>query len=376
LGVLRLVLALSVVMSHGLTTFVGITLFEGAGAVWTFFAISGFLITVALHSKYASGEGHLARFYWNRVIRLYPAYWVWLVLTIAAYLLIPPALLTYQRFVVDGSAQASGFWADHAHGASGGALAVAAFANMTGFLFDALRYLVFDKATGAMVANPRQDAPVWAMGFMFVGQFWSIGVELCFYALAPLLARHMWRIAVLFALSASGFLEQAWVRLGTWADFPAAFTYLQAPRFLWMFMVGAMLAHAFLLAQAANRKKLWQPIVLLLLMYAYVASRGQALFPMPTFPWWLFAAMTGAVPLLFAKTASNKLDRFAGDLSYPVYINHFIVIQVVGSFVGPNGLLFAVVSILLAMATLILVERPARLLKATARPQGTLSHAS
>lgn len=363
MGVLRLVLALSVVMSHGLTTFLGIRLFDGTGAVWTFFAISGFLITVALNNKYAVGERHLAHFYWNRVVRLYPAYWLWLALTIAAYLLIPPSLLTYQRFVVDGSVQASGFWADNAHGASASTLAVAAFANMTGFLSDPLLYLGFDKATGTLVANPRQDAPTWAMGFMFLGQFWSIGVELCFYALAPLVAKSMWRITLLFALSASGYLEQALVKLGKWVDLPPVLTYVQAPKFLWMFMIGAMLAHAFLSARGAGRKKLWQPTVLLLMMYAYVASRAPILFPMQTFPWWLFVALTVSVPLLFAKTASNKLDRLAGDLSYPVYINHFIVIQLVGSVVAPSGFIFALVSILLATATVILVERPARRLK-------------
>lgn len=369
MGVLRLVLALSVVMSHGLTTFLGVRLFDGAGAVWTFFAISGFLITVALNNKYAVGKWHLAHFYWNRVIRLYPAYWVWLALTLAAYLLIPDAFLTYQRFVVDGSVQASGFWADHAHGASVGTLVVTTLANITGFLSEALLYLGFNKASGTLTANPRQNAPIWAMGFMFIGQFWSIGVELFFYALAPLVTKNFLRIALLFYLSASGYLEQAWIGVGRWANLSPALIYLQAPKFLWMFMIGSMLAHVFLHAKAPVRKNFWQPLTLLLVMYAYVAWRSPILFPLQTFPWWLFAALTIVVPLLFTKTASNKLDRFAGDLSYPVYINHFIIIQTVGSVVTPNGFVFALVSILMATATLILVERPARRLKFSEAPR-------
>lgn len=361
MGILRLVLALSVVMSHGLTTFFGVHLFDGAGAVWTFFAISGFLITLALSKKYRVGKGHLAHFYWNRVVRLYPAYWVWLALTIAAYWIIPAASLTYQRFVVDGSVQASGFWADHMHGASVGTLAVAALANITGFFADAFLYLGLGKASGGLIANPKQDAPVWAMGFMFLGQFWSIGVELCFYALAPLVTQSILRISVLFYLSASGYLEQGWTGLGRWADLPPAITYIQAPKYLWMFMVGSTLGHIFLYAKApGSRKNFWWSVTMLLIMYAYVASRGPVLFPMQTFPWWVFAALTAALPVLFAKTGANKFDRFAGDLSYPVYVNHFIVIQIFGSVMTPNGLVFAAVSILLAAATIVLVERPAR----------------
>lgn len=349
-------------MAHGLTTFLGVRLFDGAGAVWTFFSISGFLITIVLNSKYAVGNRRLAHFYWNRVIRLYPAYWVWLTLTVVVYLLIP-AELTYQKVTVDGSIQASGFWADHANIATTGTLLVSTFANLTGFLTDSLLYLGFDKATGMLVANPKQQAPVWAMGFMFIGQFWSIGVELVFYLLAPLVAKSLLRIALLFYLSASGLLEQVWVSVGTWAGLPPALIYLQAPKFLWMFMIGATLAIAVLRMKAPESKNFWRPIALLLVMYVYVASRGTILFPIQTFPWWLFALLTVAIPFLFVKTSQSKFDRFAGDLSYPLYLNHFIVIQTVGSIISPNGFVFALVSILLAAVTVTFVERPSQHLK-------------
>ena len=105
------------------------------------------------------------------------------------------------------------------------------------------------------------------------------------------------------------------------------------------------------------------PGIVVCAMYFYTASRGDALFPIHSFPWWLFALLTAAVPFLFRFTAANPIDRFAGDLSYPIYVNHFVIIQLVGSLIAPIGILFAAVSIAFAAATVFIVERPARRLK-------------
>lgn len=351
-------------MAHGLTTLLGLQLFDGAGAVWTFFAISGFLITIALTSKYRGGADRLTHFYWNRLVRLYPAYWAWVLLTMVAYLVIPAAALTYQRFIVDGSIQASGFWSDHAEVASAGTLALAALANLSGVFSDAFLSLALNPDTGQLVANPRQDGEIWAMGFMFIGQYWSIGVELCFYALAPWIIRGVFRVALLFLFSASGLLEQAWVGATIWAGFAPALSYLQAPKYLWMFMVGSALGHVYLAARRPDaRRRFWGAMGVVAFMYGYIAWRGTSLFPIQAFPWWVFVLLTAAIPLLFATTRANRYDRFAGDLSYPVYVNHFIVIQVLGSFAAPNGFMFAVASVSLAAITIFLVERPAQLRK-------------
>jgi peptidoglycan/LPS O-acetylase OafA/YrhL len=347
-------------MSHGLTTFLGIRLFDATGAVWVFFAISGFLITIALSTKYTDGRNYLVHFYWNRVVRLYPSYWVWLILTMVAYLSIPADYWTFQTVREAGSLHSSGFWADHASTASATTLLVASVANITGFFADSLLSISFNRETGDLVS--RGESPVWAMPFVFIGQYWTIGVELCFYAVAPLVTKSLFRITTLFFFSASGYFEQVWIAVGNWANLSEAFINLRAPKLFWMFMIGAMLGHAYLRSSQAS-KNLWAPIALLLSMYGYVALKGAHLFPLHAFPWWIFAVLTAALPALFAKTASHKLDRFAGELSYPVYINHFIVIQILGAAIGPNGFVFGSASVLLAIATVVLVERQTRRLK-------------
>jgi peptidoglycan/LPS O-acetylase OafA/YrhL len=366
MGAFRLLLALSVVIEHGLTTLFGFHLIDAAGAVWVFFAISGFLITIALDRKYADGPHRLAHFYANRALRLYPSYWVWVLVTVAAYSLLPHDFFT-RGFREDGSFQSSGFWFHHASLASIGTLLVAFMANLTGLFADALLSLGFDKSTGALIANPQHTAPVWAMAFMFIGQFWTIGVELCFYALAPLLSKRLWSIAAVFVLSASGYAERAWVWLGAALHLPAAVIYLNAPKYLWIFMIGAALARAYLARQDGNLRSFGAALVMCLAMFICAAVRHTALFTNPAFPWWEFVALTAAVPFLFALTSKNKIDRFLGDLSYPVYVNHFLIIQIVSTFVAPNGAVYAGLSIAIASATVVWIERPARAWKFAAK---------
>ena len=359
MGAFRLLLALSVVIEHGLTTLFGFHLIDAAGAVWVFFAISGFLITIALDRKYADGPHRLAHFYANRALRLYPSYWIWLLVTIAAYSFLPHNFFT-RGFHEDGSFQASGFWADHVSFASVGALLVAFVANLTGFFADALLSLGFDKTTGSLIANPQHDAPVWAMAFMFIGQYWTIGVELCFYAMAPVVSKGLWRIAALFLLSASGYAERFWMWLGSTLHMPPAVIYLNAPKHLWIFMIGAALARAYVARQDGTLRAFGITVGACAAMFVFVAARHSTLFLNPAFPWWEFVALTIAIPFLFALTGKNKYDSFAGDLSYPVYVNHFLIIQIVSSFMAPSGLVYALLSIAIAAATVMLIERPTR----------------
>jgi peptidoglycan/LPS O-acetylase OafA/YrhL len=358
MGALRLLLALSVVIAHGLTNFFGFPLIDAAGSVWVFFAISGFLITIALDKKYAAGKNHLLHFYCNRALRLYPSYWTWLALSIAAYCLLPHSFFT-RGFHEDGSFQSSGFWFDHFHLASAGTILVAFVANATGFFADALLQLGFDKANGTLIPDPSHVSSIWAMAFVFIGQYWSIGVELCFYALAPLLTRNVAYIAAMFLFSASGFAGRAWAA-GFEAIHLPTLAMMRAPQSLWIFMMGAALAHACLARDERAMRKLWSSIGIFAAMVLFVAIRHAALFTNPAFPWWEFIGLVAAIPFLFTLTGGNKLDRFLGDLSYPVYVNHFLIIQIVSSFFAPNGAVYAGLSIAIAAAAVVWIERPTR----------------
>jgi peptidoglycan/LPS O-acetylase OafA/YrhL len=79
MGMLRLLLAISVVIAHTDSLF-GMKLIGGELAVKIFFIISGFYMSLVLDGKY-SGRNNYWLFIKNRCLRLFPMYWFVLLLT-------------------------------------------------------------------------------------------------------------------------------------------------------------------------------------------------------------------------------------------------------------------------------------------------------
>ena len=78
-GILRYLLALMVVQTHLWKA----APWAGNYAVFTFFVLSGYLMTLVLHERYSFGPAGVMRFLANRALRIYPPYWI--VLPLAAY---------------------------------------------------------------------------------------------------------------------------------------------------------------------------------------------------------------------------------------------------------------------------------------------------
>ena len=73
MGILRVILAIAVVISHS-ESFLGLKFTGGLVSVQIFFIISGFYMTMILDNKYV-GKGSYRLFLSNRFLRLYPIYW-------------------------------------------------------------------------------------------------------------------------------------------------------------------------------------------------------------------------------------------------------------------------------------------------------------
>lgn len=75
-GIYRYVLALLVMHGHLVLFFDGTWSWLGVYAVVSFFSLSGYLMTLVLHERYGFTGRGLAHYLANRALRIYPPYWV------------------------------------------------------------------------------------------------------------------------------------------------------------------------------------------------------------------------------------------------------------------------------------------------------------
>ncbi|HXW30686.1 MAG TPA: acyltransferase [Xanthobacteraceae bacterium] len=248
-------------------------------AVLFFYVISGFLITYTLSTNYASNSTGIAAFYRNRAVRIFSGYWP---VVLLAFITIPGAWLAF----------ASASVADQ-------------FAGL--FLF------TMDWRT----AFAEYPAVHWGSSIVGLHQAWTLGAEMTFYLMAPLLMRS-WKLAfVLLAASAAWRLGFVAINGGAIND---VWTYHFAVSTIGFFMLGH------LACVAAKRFKINPVIGVLLTVAAFVtmvlAPRGE--FDGPRF-WIATLLFAGGLPGLFAATKSNRWLNYLGDLSYPLYLTHPLV---------------------------------------------------
>lgn len=329
MGTLRLLLALAVVAAHAGPAFgwQWLNMTEGPRSVQAFYAVSGFYMTLVLHEKYV-GPGSYGVFVRARLLRLYPLYAAVALATVAAALAFQAAGL--------GMFAPLARWQAHggALSATDAALLVASNALLVGQ--DALCFAALDPATGGLGwhANPfAQPQPAWP--FLFVPQAWTVCVELMFYAIAPLLLRRpVWLLAGLALLS---YLARAWT-IRTFGVGWDPWTYRFFPFELAHFLLGALACRAYFALRA--RDLLPQPVCLAALAAALALPIAAPHLGDDVWKGWYGAP--GLVPLLacllpfvFAATRSSRLDRAIGELSYPVYLVHFLCIDAVGAIGSP-----------------------------------------
>ena len=188
MGILRLLLALSVMLDHanGLGAF---ALLGGPLAVQCFFIISGFYMGLVLNERYDRPTLNRA-FYANRAIRIYGIYFVFLALHLATF-----AFLHRQT---GHSPLDPYFVSDLGPGEKAGLAAL----NLTVIGQDLPLWLTQQNHLLVWSAQPSASDGDALFHFMMIPAAWSLSLELCFYLLAPFIARRpAWQVAVLMAAS-------------------------------------------------------------------------------------------------------------------------------------------------------------------------------
>lgn len=339
MGLLRIVLALSVIVGHSGTLVFGYKGVDAFYAVNVFFIVSGFYIALILNEKYTTPETN-SIFLFNRVLRLYPVYLIGLALAlveqwhrgnISNLFGFTSTFSLLERFFIYGS-------------------------NLTMLGQDLLYVFCFDQ-------KGSEGSCVWGGGLSLNPPAWSISVEVVFYAIAPFVLRSRTRtlwflaIGVTYAVAAALIPVPFVKRFNSVAD-ANTLRYYAFPASFMFFAAGALAYH-----YIYKRRPLTLPSYPILALIVFALSLTST-----ALPWWHAVLFALAIPTLFEWTKRSKADRFVGDLSYSVYILHFPILLWVQKFmrepgttgwpVPGSGNVTAVITVLMAVAVLILVEKP------------------
>ncbi|HEU4693642.1 MAG TPA: acyltransferase [Vicinamibacterales bacterium] len=342
MGIYRFLLAALVVLFH----FGGLGWIVGRIAVFAFYCISGYLIFQVLDRVYLDEPRGVPRFFLNRFVRLIPLYLLYTLLTLGMVRWLGP------EAIVDPAGRRI------LQGVDGESLA-----------------LLVESATFDPIAHVVSSMPVLEFTPDLIPQGWSIGVEITFYLIAPLVVlttrRRTWRVG---AWIVAGLLLFLWgVRTaGTDLEVFQTVVYKNAVASAFVFFVGGALYYV--------RRRWGQPLpfvavaVPLLAWLALVtipalhlggaSSRSARVF---TEYLWLTLLLAGIVALAQVKKL-RVFDTNAGNLCYGIYLNHFFVAGLLlraGTvpYLGLPGTMtfgFAVLlgSTALAYVTYRVVERP------------------
>ncbi|QJC55212.1 O-acetyltransferase OatA [Polaromonas vacuolata] len=277
LGTLRLLLALAVAASHTNLRMFGLN--PGVMAVVGFYLISGYVMAGLIRRHYSQGAQAPA-FYLDRAIRLLPQYLFYAGLTLAWY----------------GFTQANTQFLSHAP--SAGDL-------VNNLLIIPLNYYMYNGSDGYTLIPPA----------------WSLGAEVQFYLLAPWLLVWPKRLLAFGLLSLSVYLAAlAGIINSDW------FGYRLLPGVLLFFLLGAWLQGLHQQGQQRQAQAMTLGVAALAtLAIGLLFINGNLRQP------YNFETLLGLIfgLLLLQALATRprtRWDGLAGDISYGVFLNHFLII--------------------------------------------------
>lgn len=313
MGSLRLFLALCVAFGH-----FGLPLgFPTSDiAVQSFFVISGFYMALVLNEKYGPGSYWL--FVSNRMLRLWPTYLA---------VLIPSFLIaTNWRPILSFDLATTVYYF---------------FSQMFVVGQETYFYFFTHDGTLGLTLHPG-TMPNLLFKLAPVPQAWTLALEFYFYLLAPLLVRRgpvfigaviaaslLLRMTLLWAFGLNG---DPW----TSRFFPSE---------LALFLAGSLGYYAYAPRSDEQRRQVYVMLSITagLLMACLAISNWQGTSRLASLA--LLGAVILSVPALFALTRNLTWDRYLGELSYPLYICHFLV----GWIVLPETVMGAWISVLLSL---------------------------
>lgn len=316
LGLLRLMLALSVVFAHSNLIF-GFNFVNSTIAVQSFYIISGFYMSLILNEKYI-GKDSYKLFLSNRFLRLFPVYYVVLFLTVIL------SIITFVFYNNFGLIQQ---YIDSYNYINISSLFFLILTNITIFGQDIVMFLGLDKHTGLLYFTSNfytSDPQVFK--FLLIPQAWSIGVELLFYLLAPFIVTKKTRF--LFGIIGLSLFIRIFIIYFGYHNDPWSYRFF--PTELAFFVSGAL---SYKIYHDLKRYKLKNSNIYSILLFLVSFTILFQYIPVNYYikMGMYYISVVLCIPFAFIFNKENKVDQKIGELSYPIYISHYLVITVLSN---------------------------------------------
>ena len=343
MGLIRVILAYSVVLGHS-EAIHGYFIIPANTAVTLFFVISGFYMAMVLTEKYTGGN-RLRHFYSNRILRLYPTYFISVALMIGVQI--------YLHHKTRGG-YVSAWQADHA--TLPWSVKLPLLIPNVALVGSDLPYIFHYGPRSGWHFSLGQDLPkipdaVRTGRYLVVSPAWSIGLELWFYLLAPFLV--LWRTRSLVIVATISLIFRLLLEWhAPWSSyffFPANLCF-----FVWgMLMYRLYRSEEYARVATPSRSRR----IFVFVMAAIVFRQFVPFYR--NYDWLLYILFGVTLPFLFQASKKWRLDRWIGNLSYPIYLIHASVLLLlkVGSGID-RGLAAVSCSTLAALFLLVTIEQP------------------
>jgi peptidoglycan/LPS O-acetylase OafA/YrhL len=323
LDVLRFILALFVLIFHvpeisknaGLSSYNNLPLFQrGTEAVYWFFVMSGFLLSLLANKEVSAGRFNILRFFMRRVLRIWPVYLLVSLFGILFYYILLPLLHI-------------------------------PFENNAGFTTAFLLQFFFLSNILHAFYDPG--------GILTIT--WSVSVEEQFYLFFPFLVYFVYQITILKrVVIALLFL----LICGIYFILPSVGSMMQQlGLYIELFLTGIIAAEFFYTVVKWNDSTRNLLFVFSLLLFSLLFFTDLLLIPSSPFLWRLLNGVAAAVMVLALSTIEKQCNIQwlvnGGKISYGIYMYHMIVIT--GLIFIFQKLSFHGFSVILAMNILSMV---------------------
>lgn len=343
MGLLRFFLAFAVVNVHG--HLLSHNLIYPDIAVQSFYIISGFYMAMILNEKYNRPEISYKDFILSRFFRIAPAYFFMLISTILVSLI---AWLSFSMMLSPLQ-----YWFEYYDILSTSSLIYIIAPQVSLIGLDVSMFSFVDSFGEYKFTDQYYVEQIKLWRFLAVPQGWTLSLEFYFYLLAPFIVKKTIRFILLIIVAS--FL----IRLVTAIYFKLhldPWSYRFFPSEIMFFLCGSIAYRLFVInntQEEISHNKTKYFCFFLIIAAGVIGRYSHTVGNLYLFSTTVMGILFLILPKLFVATKNNKFDRYIGELSYPLYISHMLVIWV-SELIFNNGGMWqriniAFVSILLSI---------------------------